>query len=419
MSTGAAQRSATRYDATTSTVAPISPTRERLLSLDVFRGMTVAGMLLVNDPGTWSAIFPPLEHAEWNGWTPTDLIFPFFLFIVGITTHLSLSARRARGDDDSALVKQILRRGIIIYLLGFAMAMFPFYQWGTIASLPNATPWDRILYRIEHVRILGVLPRIAIVYVCAALLTLKTTLKQQVIIIATLLFGYWFAMTLIPVPGENEIGALLIHTHDRNLAAYLDRLILTTNHTWTGSVTFDPEGPFSTIPAIGTAMLGVIAGRWIGQKDRSMLERITGLFAGGSLAMVIGLMWNWSFPINKNLWTSSYVMFTAGMACVALATIMWIVDYANLKWWTKPFVVFGVNPIVAFVGSGVLARLIYTLWKVDYNGRSMSLVEAIYQGLFLPWLPPRVASLAFAISFVLLWYGILLILYRRKIILKV
>src|SRR5438067_10270208 len=213
-------------------VAGPKRTRERLLSLDVFRGLTVAGMLLVNDPGTWSAIYPPLEHATWNGWTPTDLVFPFFLFIVGITTHLSLSARRARGDDDRALVKQILRRGIIIYLLGFAMAMFPFYQWGTIASLPNATGWDRIIYRIEHVRFLGVLPRIAIVYVCAALLTLKTTLKQQIIIIATLLFGYWFAMTLIPVPGENEIGALLIHTHDRNLAAYLDRLILGTNHTW-------------------------------------------------------------------------------------------------------------------------------------------------------------------------------------------
>src|SRR4029079_16287066 len=226
----------TRYDSTTSTVAPAVPARERLLSLDVFRGLTIAGMLLVNDPGTWSAIFPPLEHAEWNGWTPTDLIFPFFLFIVGITTHLSMPARRARGDDDPALMKQILRRGVIIYLLGFAMAMFPFYQWGTIQSLPNATAWDRIVYRIEHVRLLGVLPRIAIVYICAGLLTLKTTLKQQIIIIATLLFGYWFAMTLLPVPGENAIGAQLLHTHDRNLAAYLDRLILTTNQKWKCSV---------------------------------------------------------------------------------------------------------------------------------------------------------------------------------------
>lgn len=409
----------TRYDGTTSTTAASAPARQRLLSLDVFRGLTVAGMLLVNNPGTWSAIFPPLEHAEWNGWTPTDLIFPFFLFIVGITTHLSLSARRARGDDDRALVKQILRRGIIIYLLGFAMAMFPFYQWGVIQSLPNATPWDRILYRIEHVRILGVLPRIAIVYICAALLTLKTNLRQQIIIIASLLFGYWFAMTLIPVPGENAIGALLLNTHDHNLAAYLDRLILGTNHTWSGSVTFDPEGPMSTIPAIGTAMLGVITGTWIGRKDKSLTDRISGLFAAGSIGMVVGLMWNWSFPINKNLWTSSYVVFTAGMACVTIATIMWLVDYLNVKWWTKPFVVYGVNPIVAFVGSGVLARLIYTLWHVNYQRKSVALQDAIYQIVFLPWLPPRVASLAFAISFVLLWYGILLVLYRRNIILKV
>ncbi len=420
MSTAAAPRAtSTRYDASTSTVAPQSTTRERLLSLDVFRGLTIAGMLLVNDPGTWSAIFPPLEHAEWNGWTPTDLIFPFFLFIVGITTHLSLSARRARGDDDSAIVKQILRRGSIIYLLGFAMAMFPFYQWGDIASLPNASAWDRIVYRIEHVRILGVLARIGIVYILAGLLTLKTTLKQQILIIAGLLFGYWFAMTLIPVPGENAIGAVLLHTKDRNLAAFLDRAILGTNHIWTGSVTYDPEGPMSTIPAIATAMLGVIAGRWIALRDKSLLERIAGLFAAGAIGMVIGLMWNWSFPINKNLWTSSYVIFTAGMACVALATIMWIVDYCNVKWWTKPFVVFGVNPIVAFVGSGVLARLIYTLWHVNYNGASVSIQNAAYQALFASWLPPRVASLGFALMFVLLWYGILLVLYRRKIILKV
>jgi predicted acyltransferase len=420
MSTAAVQRgSSERYDATTSTVAPLAPKRERLLSLDVFRGMTVAGMLLVNDPGTWSAIFPPLEHAEWNGWTPTDLIFPFFLFIVGITTHLSLSARRARGDNDSAIVKQILRRGLIIYLLGFAMAMFPFYQWGDISAIPNATPWDRILFRIEHVRILGVLPRIAIVYVCAALLTLRTTVRQQIIIIAVLLFGYWFAMTLITVPGENTIGALLLNTHDRNLASYLDRLILGTNHTWIGSVTFDPEGPMSTIPAIATAMLGVLAGRWIALRDKSLLERISALFAAGAIGMMLGLMWNWAFPINKNLWTSSYVIFTAGMATVALATIMWIVDYTNVKWWTKPFVVFGVNPIVAFVGSGVMARLIYTLWHVNYQGKSVVIQNAIYQIVFLPWLPPRVASLAFAISFVLLWYGILLVLYKRNIILKV
>lgn len=410
---------ASGFEATGITRVNRSALRERLLSLDVFRGLTVAGMLLVNDPGSWSSIFPPLEHAEWHGWTPTDLIFPFFLFIVGITTHLSLSARRARGDDDAAIVKQILRRGIIIYLLGWLMALFPFYQWGTIESMPNASMLDRIIYRLENVRLLGVLARIAIVYVCAALLTLRTTLKQQVVIVAVLLFGYWLAMTVIPVPGEGTIGALLLHDKSRNLAAYLDRAILGTQHIWIGSVTYDPEGVLSTIPAIGTAMLGVITGRWIGMSTRPLIERIAGLFAGGALVMVLGSMWNWVFPINKNLWTSSYVLFTAGMAAVALATVMWLVEHYNVRWWTKPFVIFGVNPIVAFVGSGVMARLIYTLWKVEYQGKSQSIQSVIHQALFLSWLPPRLASLAFAVTFVLFWLGILTVMYRRNIILKV
>ena len=202
----------------TPATAPKPQTKERLLSLDVFRGMTVAGMLLVNNPGTWAAIYPPLEHAEWNGWTPTDLIFPFFLFIVGITTHLSLQSRRARGDSDSVLVKQILRRGAIIYLLGFLMAAFPFYQYGTIEGMTNPSLWDKIVYRAEHVRIMGVLARIGVVYIFAALLTLKTTLKQQVVIVAALLYGYWFAMTLIPIPGK-DIGALMLNNPAETLAA--------------------------------------------------------------------------------------------------------------------------------------------------------------------------------------------------------
>jgi len=226
-------------------------------------------------------------------------------------------------------------------------------------------------------------------------------------------------MTLLPVPGTGgTLGAHLIGTKDQNLAAWLDRKILGTNHIWIGSVTFDPEGPMSTIPAIGTAILGYLAGRWIGVA-RPLLERMSGLFAVGSIAMMLGMMWSWSFPINKNLWTSSYVLFTAGMACVILATCMWIIDYLNIRGWTKPFVIFGVNPIVAFVGSGVMARLIYTLWKVDYNGKPTSIQALIYQRGFHSWLPDRLASLAFAAVFVLLWFGILSVLYRRKIFLKV
>ncbi len=402
-----------------STVSELPPQRERLLSLDVFRGITIAGMLLVNNPGTWSAIYPPLEHAEWNGWTPTDLIFPFFLFIVGITTYLSITSRRAHGADDSAIIKQIIRRGLIIYALGFLMSLSPGYQWGAIDGMPHPSAWDRILVRWEHVRIMGVLARIGIVYILAALICYKTTIKQQVIIIACILYGYWAAMTLLPVPGTGgTLGAHLIGTHDQNLAAWLDRKILGPNHIWVGGVTFDPEGPMSTIPAIATAMLGYLCGRWLGTA-RQLLEKMSGLFAVGSIGMMLGLMWSWSFPINKSLWTSSYVLFTAGMACVVLATCMWIIDYKNVRGWTKPWVVFGVNPIVAFVGSGMFARLIYTLWTVNYEGKTVPLQKVLYERGFHSWLPDRLASFAFALAFLFFWYLILAWLYKKKIFLKV
>ena len=399
-------------------------TRERLLALDVFRGLTIAGMLLVNDPGNWGHIYPPLEHAAWHGWTPTDLIFPFFLFIVGVTTHLSIAARRARGDDDRAIRRQILRRGALIFLFGLLLNWFPFFQWGAIAGNADPSFLDRVLVRLESLRIMGVLQRIALAYTAAAFLTLRTTLKQQVGILAFILFGYWFAMTLLPVPDTGVLGSFAINTKDGHLAAWLDRVVFDWrarglgNHLWVGGVTWDPEGLLSTIPAIGTAMLGVMAGRWIAQ-PRPLFERLNGMFAVGALAMMVGLMWNWSFPINKGIWTSSYVLFTAGMASVTLATIMWIVDVHGWRGWTKFFVIYGLNPIVAFVGSGILARLLYSILKVDYAGQRVSVVEAIYRTLVSWGLEPVNASLAFALSFVLVWFGILWVLYKKQIVLKV
>ena len=375
----------------------------RLLSLDVFRGMTIAGMLLVNNPGSWGAIYPPLEHAAWNGWTPTDVIFPFFLFIVGVTTHLSLSSRRAKGATDSDIIRQILRRGFIIVLLGWLMAGFPYYP----------------LTRITEIRFLGVLPRIGICYIAGALLTMKTSLKQQVVILAVLLYGYWFLQTLVPVPGYHEIGALLLDKPEATLSAWLDRTVLGLPHLWVGSKTWDPEGILSTIPAIGTVILGVFTGRWITRSDVPIEERLNSLFVVGAIAMVVGLMWNWSFPINKNLWTGSYVLFTAGMAAITLAVCIWLVDVHQVRWWTRPFVIYGMNPIIAFVGSGVLARIIYSLVKVQYGGRVISLETAIYESAFASWLDPRNASLAFAICVVLFWLAVLTVLYRRKIFLKV
>ncbi len=393
-------------------------TRERLLSLDVFRGLTVAGMLLVNNPGSWGAIFPPLGHAAWHGWTPTDLIFPFFLFIVGITTELSLGARRARGASDRDLAFAILRRGGLIFLLGFLLSWFPFYQWGPIDGMADAGFWDRVLYRLDHVRVLGVLQRIGLAYIIGALLTLRTTLKQQVAIVAGLLFGYWFAMTLLPVPDSGALGALMLDGRGSNLAAWIDRAILGAKHIWSGGVVYDPEGILSTIPAAGTVMLGVLAGRWIGTA-RSLAERLSGLFAVGALATMAGMMWDWSFPINKALWTSSYVLLTAGVACLTLATIMWIVDVHRVTGWTRFFVVYGMNPMIAFLGSGLMARIIYSMWKVEVDGQPVAVQAAFHQTVFASWLPPRLASLCFALTFVLFWYAILALLHRRRIYFKV
>jgi predicted acyltransferase len=400
------------------------PRRERLLALDVFRGLTVAGMLLVNDPGTWSSIYPPLEHAAWNGWTPTDLIFPFFLFIAGVTTHLSLQARRARGDDEHAIRRQIIRRGLLIFLLGFLVNGFPFFTWGSIQGIADPTFLQRVVDRLYHWRIMGVLQRIGIAYMCGALLSQGASVKSQVMKIVGLLYGYWFVMTLLPVPDTGITGSLMLGHPEHTMAAWWDRFFLDWtrfglgNHLWVSSKTWDPEGILSTIPAIATAMLGNLAGQWIGTK-RALNDRLNGLFAAGALGMMVGLMWNWSFPINKSIWTSSYVVFCAGMAVMSIATIMWIVDVQNVKGWTKPFVIYGLNPMVAFVGSGVMARCIYSIFKVTYRGESMSLQEGIYQTLFASWLDPVNASLAFALAFVLFWFGILYVLYRKNIVLKV
>lgn len=405
--------------------SPDRRARERLVSLDVFRGLTVAGMLLVNDPGTWSAIYPPLEHAAWHGWTPTDLIFPFFLFIVGITTQLSISARRERGDDERAIRRQILRRGALIFLFGFLINGFPFFTWGAVPGDPDPSFLDRIVDRLQHWRIMGVLQRIALAYVVSALIATRASVRTQVIVTAVLLLVYWFVMTVLPVPGTNGTpGALLLGRGEMTMAGYWDRVLLDWrrfglgNHLWIGSLTWDPEGILSTSGAICTALLGNLAGRWLGQ-PRPLIEHVCGLFAAGAIAMMVGLMWHWSFPINKSLWTGSYVVFTGGMACLTLATIMWVVDIQNWRRWTKPFVIYGLNPMVAFVGSAVMARLIYSIIKVELNGQRVSLQSAIYQTAFASWLSPMNASLAFALTFVAFWFGVLFVLYRRNIIFRV
>ncbi|HEX5387847.1 MAG TPA: heparan-alpha-glucosaminide N-acetyltransferase domain-containing protein [Gemmatimonadales bacterium] len=387
------------------TVAPATPAARgsataagRLISLDVFRGATVAAMLLVNAPGSWSAIYPPLRHAEWNGWTPTDLIFPFFLFIVGVTTHLSLMARRKRGDDERALVRQVLRRGVVIIVLGLLVSAFPFFPRDWIA----------------HLRIPGVLQRIGVVYLCAGLIVLRSPPRTQLLIAGAILVGYWLLLALAPVPG---VGPAALAPPDATLAAWLDRLLL-GGHLWPETRTWDPEGILATVPAVATALLGAAAGRRL-TRPEPLSVRLNQLFGAGAIATVGGLVWSWGFPINKNLWTSSYVVFTAGLAAMSLATCTWLIEERKAAWWVHPFVVFGVNPITAFVGSELAARLIYTVVRVPYGGASVPVETAVFRAAFASWLPARAASLAFAIVFVACWYVVLAALWRRRIILKV
>jgi predicted acyltransferase len=378
--------------------APVSgpSASERLLSLDVFRGITVAGMLLVNNPGTWSAIYPPLAHAEWHGWTPTDLIFPFFLFIVGVAMAFSLVPAAERGAQRGKLMGKATVRGLKLFGLGLLLAAFPYYNLD-----------------LAHLRIPGVLQRIAVAFVAAAALVLFLKPRAQAWAAAALLLGYWAAMKLVPVPGFRA-GDL---SKEGNFAAYVDRALIGTDHMWASARTWDPEGPFSTLPAIATVLLGVFAGRWLGS-ERPAAEKAVGMFFAGNVALVAGLAWHAVFPINKALWTSSYVLFTAGMALNFLAMCYWMVDVRGYQRWSRPFLVFGVNAIAAFFLSGLMARIL-TLVRVPASPQPVTLKAWIFEGAFASWLSPVNASLAFALCFVLFWTGAMEFLYRRKIFFKV
>jgi predicted acyltransferase len=377
----------------------------RLLSLDVFRGMTIAGMVLVNNPGTWSQIYSPLKHAEWHGATPTDFVFPFFLFIVGLSITLALGKRVESGGINRDIYTKIFRRALIIFALGLFLAVFPFYNF-------TSGEW----LDISNVRIMGVLQRIAVCYLVASLIFIRTNWKQQAIISGALLLVYWALMTLINVPGC-EITTF----NDKacNLAAYLDRVILTENHIWKSSKVFDPEGLLSTIPAIATTLAGVLCGHWL-RSRRDDYERVAAMFFFGVVLTALGWAWNFWFSINKSLWTSSYVLYTAGLALCFLGFCYWLVDIKNYKKWAKPFVIFGVNALALFVFSGLMAKL-FGIIKIGAGaeGKSISLQKWIFDSIFLPLASPINASLMYAISYILLWLFLMWLLYRKRIYIKV
>ena len=368
---------------------------KRLLSLDVFRGITVAAMILVNNPGS-SPTYAPLEHAEWDGWTPTDLIFPFFLFIVGISITFAFSRRIEQGGSQRDLILKIVKRTLIIFGIGLLMAAFPYFHLTTL-------------------RIPGVLQRIAVCYLFASIIALKTNDKTQIGIVAFLLLGYWAAMKLIPVPGfgAGDLGK------EGNLGAYLDRVILTQNHMWRQSKVFDPEGIFSTFPAIGTTLIGVLTGKWLKTTTLSQIDRVKRMLIGGAIGVVVGLAWGRIFPINKALWTSSYVVFCAGAALLLLAVCYWVIEIRGYKKWAVPFVIFGVNAITVYFISGMLVKIV-SLWKFPRgDGKTQTLLSYTYNHLFASWLNQINASLAYAIFFDLVMLFLMWLLYRKKIFIKV
>ncbi len=369
--------------------------KERLLSLDVFRGATVAAMVLVNNPGNWGHIYAPLEHAAWHGCTPTDLIFPFFLFIVGVSISFALGSKKDDVLNHKSVLLSALKRAAILFGLGLFLSLFPIFNFATV-------------------RIPGVLQRIGIVFFICAYIFLKTTPKSQFWIFSGMLTIYFLLMTFVPVP---DFGPANLEK-ETNLGAWLDRLLLTEAHLWKAAKTWDPEGILSTLPAIATGIFGMLAGTLLKNKALQNAEKVAWLFTWGAIAAILGLTTDLFFPINKSLWTSSFVLYTGGLACTGLALCFWLIDVKGYKKYTMPFVVFGVNAITVFFLSGLIPRFLRMI-KVDFKGQIVGAQEWLYQTFYTPYFSPINASLAGAITVVLIWWLILTLMYKKNIIIKV
>lgn len=374
----------------------------RLVSLDAFRGATIAGMLLVNNPGSWSDIYPPLEHAPWHGWTPTDMIFPFFLWIVGVAMTLSFARRVGQGAARGQLRAHVWRRAAIIFALGMFLAMFPF------GLLPEHH------FSLAKLRIPGVLQRIALCYLAAGTIFLRTGWRGQLVWAVGLLAGYWALLKLVPVPGYGP-GVL---EPTGNLAGWIDSHLL-AGHTWSGAPApgFDPEGLLSTLPAIATTLLGALAGqvmrRWSGG---ALTIRLLG---GGAALLALGSLLGLALPINKNLWTSSYAVFMAGWAMAVLALLHWVMDVRGWRRWAAPLVIYGRNALAMFVLAGVLGKLLHLIKWTGADGQGVTLKTFIHQSCFLPLARPVNASLLHAAAFVALTFIVAWVMWRRKWFVKI
>jgi len=370
---------------------------KRLVSLDVLRGITIAFMILVNN-GVSNYAFPRLEHAEWNGWTPTDLVFPTFLFLVGVTIVFSFESRLSRGASKSSLLLHTFRRACILFALGLVVNGFPHFPLATL-------------------RIYGVLQRIAICFLIASVLYLLDRRPwSKIAIIVLALFGYWVLLRWVPVPGFGMPGRdIPLFDPSRNLGAYIDR------HIFPGRLyrgVRDPEGLLSNIPALGTTLLGMLTAMWLRSK-RSPSIKAWGMLAAGVLGIFLGQLWGLWFPINKNLWSSSYVLFAAGIALVALSVCYWAIDIRNWKTgWTYIWLVFGMNAITAYVFSELLSSTLYAV-DVHTGTKTVSLSWYLFAHCFAEFPSHHLASLAYSIGIVAMCFIPVAILYRQKIFLKV
>lgn len=384
---------------------------KRLICLDVFRGITIAGMILVNMAGVADQAYPLLLHADWNGYTPTDLIFPFFLFIVGVAMAFSLSkytdspdffplSKGGRGGislTKGSIYWRILRRSLILFALGLFLNGFWNYDWSTI-------------------RIMGVLQRISLTYLFASLIVLKLPRKGQWIAAALLLLGYWFALSFVPVPGYGA-GSL---TREGNFGAYIDRLIIGTAHLYKGdnfNSMGDPEGLFSTLPAIVSVLLGYFTGDWLSKQPIKSRTSINLVLVGLS-CLLVGQLWGVWFPINKKLWTSSYVVLTTGWALLLLAACYELIEVRGRRRWGKPFEIMGLNAIFVFVASVVMIKVLVKT-HIGTGENALTTFDWIYNHVLVPWAGALNASLLFALVTVFFWWVVLYGMYRQGWFFKV
>jgi predicted acyltransferase len=366
--------------------------RSRLLSLDVFRGVAVAGMILVNHPGNPRHVWPPLAHAHWNGCTLADLLFPAFLFIVGVAIAQSMALRKQDTAARGALLRRILLRTLTLFVLGLFLNAFPFFD-------------------LAHLRIPGVLQRIAICYLLASLAFLGLSVTGQAVLTVGLLAAYWALMTWVPVPG---VGPGVLQPGS-DLGAWLDRLLL-RGHLAHGS--WDPEGLLSTLPALASTLMGVFAGHWM-RGARSATAKSVGLVVAGLGGITLGAWLGHWFPINKNLWTSSFAVFTGGTSALLFGLACWTVDVRKHRRPAVPFVVFGRNPIALYVLATLVAKLLDVVRVTQTNGTTRPLREVLYRYGFASWAGPTAGSLLFALVFVAAWLVPMAALYRRGVFIRV